>query len=60
VRELVAKEQACCAFLHFDLKNNAGGVLLTITAPASAAASADVLFDHFAPEFAAANVKETI
>jgi hypothetical protein len=60
VRELVAKEQACCAVLQFDLKNNAGGVLLTITAAESAAASADVLFDHFAPELAAANLKEKI
>ena len=53
VRDLVRKEQSCCAFLAFDLKENAAGVLLTITAPSSAADAADALFDHFAPELAA-------
>ena len=53
VRDLVRKEQSCCAFLAFDLKENAAGVLLTITAPGSAADAADALFDHFAPELAA-------
>ena len=47
------KEQSCCAFLAFDLKENTAGVLLTITAPGSAADAADALFDHFAPELAA-------
>lgn len=60
VRDLVAREQTCCAFLSFDLKNNASGVFLTITAPKSAAESADVLFDHFAPEFGLTNLKETV
>ena len=48
-----AQGQSCCAFLAFDLKENAAGVLLTITAPSSAADAADALFDHFAPELAA-------
>jgi hypothetical protein len=59
VRDLMRKEQTCCAFLTFDLKNNATGVLLTITAPKSAAEAADALFDHFAPELAASSLKET-
>ncbi len=59
VRDLVAKEKACCAFLSFDLKNNANGVFLTVTAPKSAAEAAAALFDHFAPEFGPTNLKET-
>lgn len=59
VRDLVAKEKACCAFLSFDLKHNANGVFLTVTAPKSAAEAADALFDHFAPEFGLTNLKET-
>lgn len=58
VRDLVSKEQTCCAFLSFDLKNNSTGVFLTITAPQSAAEAADALFDHFAPELASSNLKE--
>jgi hypothetical protein len=53
VRELVRKEQTCCAFLDFDLKSNSSSVLLTVTAPQSAADAVDILFDHFAPELAA-------
>lgn len=59
VRDLVAKEKTCCAFLTFNLTNDAGGVFLTIAAPQSAADAADLLFDHFAPELAASNRKET-
>jgi hypothetical protein len=58
VRDLVRKEQTCCAFLDFDLKHDSTGVFVTITAPASAAEAADALFDHFAPELAASNRKE--
>ena len=59
VRDLVAKEKACCASLSFDLRNNAKGVFLTVTAPKSAAEAADALFDHFAPEPGPTNPKET-
>lgn len=52
VEDLVAKESACCAFLDFDLKLVSREVALRITAPASAAAAADELFTHFAPELA--------
>lgn len=47
VRDLVRMEQACCAFLTFDLTHDATGVFVTITAPQAAAA--DDLFTHFAP-----------
>jgi hypothetical protein len=59
VRDLVAKEKTCCTFLSFDLKSNANGVFLTVTAPKSAAEAADALFDHFAPELGLTNLKET-
>jgi hypothetical protein len=58
LRELVRKEQTCCAFLEFDLRNNSSSILLTITAPKSAADAADMLFDHFAPELAASKSRE--
>lgn len=52
VEDLVAKESECCAFLDFDLRSDAAGVHLTITAPIEALAAADELFAHFAPELA--------
>lgn len=52
VEDIVAKESDCCAFLDFDLRHDAAGVQLAITAPASAADAADQLFAHFAPELA--------
>ena len=55
VRDLVRKEQTCCAFLDFHLKHDSTGVFLTINAPASAAEAADALFGHFAPELAASD-----
>lgn len=53
VREMVDKEQACCAFMQFDLHEDARGVHLTMTAPENARAAAHDLFAHFAPELAA-------
>jgi hypothetical protein len=53
VRELVREEQQCCAFLQFDVREDAGGIHVTITAPEEARDAADVLFAHFAPELAA-------
>jgi hypothetical protein len=49
VRKLVRMEQACCAFLKFDIAHDETGVFVTITAPPAAAAAADDLFAHFAP-----------
>jgi hypothetical protein len=52
VREMVGKEQACCAFLRFDLREDVRGVHLSITAPPDAREAANELFAHFAPELA--------
>jgi len=64
VREMVRKEEACCAFLHFDLREDTRGVHLSIIAPEDAREAANDLFAHFAPELAAshssATQKETI
>jgi len=50
VRALVGEEQACCAFLQFDVYDDGLGIDVTITAPEEARAAADHLFAHFAPE----------
>ncbi len=55
VRQLVRDEQSCCAFLDFKLVDRSDGVHLSITAPEEAAEAADLLFAHFAPEFAHQN-----
>lgn len=52
VRALTHEEQACCAFLQFDIQDDGLGVDLTITAPEDARAAADDLFAQFAPELA--------
>jgi hypothetical protein len=49
VRDLVRVESSCCAFLDFDLREDAQGVQLTITSPERARDVAQVLFDQFAP-----------
>lgn len=56
VREMVRKEQDCCAFLRFDLSVGKDEVHLMITAPEAAREAADMLFDHFAPDAAPAAV----
>lgn len=64
LREMVRKEEACCAFLQFNLHEDARGVHLSITAPEDAREAANDLFAHFAPELAGsqspATRKETI
>ncbi|ANY81289.1 hypothetical protein BB934_26265 [Microvirga ossetica] len=52
VRELVRKEQTCCAFLRFEMREDATGVHLSVTAPERAREAADLLFAHFVPELA--------
>ena len=47
VRELVRREQACCGFLHFEVRESADAVHLTISAPPDAQRAADALFAHF-------------
>ncbi|MGQ3213720.1 hypothetical protein [Shinella sp.] len=49
LRDLVRKERECCAFLNFDLKEDADGLHLTITAPEAARNAADTLFAQSAP-----------
>ena len=49
VREMVGKEQGCCAFFDFEIAETDAGVRLTITAPERARAVADALFDQFVP-----------
>jgi hypothetical protein len=46
VREMVRKEEACCAFLHFDL-------------PENASEATHDLFAHFAPELTASQSSAT-
>ncbi|MDT7533089.1 hypothetical protein OVY48_06520 [Sphingobium sp. SA2] len=48
VRRMVAGEQACCAFLAFDLAELDGLVRLTVTAPEDAREAAEALFEPFA------------
>jgi hypothetical protein len=48
VREVVKREQACCGFLAFDLREERDELWLTITAPKEARAAAETLFDQFA------------
>jgi hypothetical protein len=48
VHEFVRREQACCGFLHFEVRESADAVHLTITAPPEAESAADELFAHFA------------
>ena len=52
VRDLVRKEQSCCAFLRFEMREDAHGVHLSVTAPERARDAADLLFAHFAPDLA--------
>lgn len=50
IRDLVAAERICCAFLTFELQENEQRVRLTITAPESAGEPSNMLFAMFAPE----------
>lgn len=47
VRDLVAKESACCAFLAFDLAEEADAVRLTVSIPDEALDHADALLAPF-------------
>lgn len=48
VREMVAGEQACCAFLAFAIDERADSVRVTITAPETAREAAESLFEPLA------------
>ena len=47
VREMIRKEQQCCAFLTFELHEHSHEVQVTIKAPEEARAAADLLFEQF-------------
>jgi hypothetical protein len=49
VQEMVRKERACCAFLTFEMREQADEVWLTIKAPEDARTTADALFEPFLP-----------
>lgn len=49
VREMVRKEEECCAFLTFELTEADDEVRVTITAPERAREVADGLFEQFVP-----------
>lgn len=48
VRDMVRREQKCCAFLDFEVVDLADAVQLRITAPAEARVAAETLFADFA------------
>ena len=47
VREMVRREQECCAFLRFDVLEDANSVHVRITAPETARAVASGLLEQF-------------
>jgi hypothetical protein len=49
VREMVRKEEDCCAFLTFDLEERPDEIRLTIKAPERAREAADMLLGQFLP-----------
>jgi hypothetical protein len=49
VRELMRQEQACCAFLTFEMHEESDAVTLTIKAPEEARATVEALFEAFLP-----------
>jgi hypothetical protein len=47
VRNLMRQEQACCAFLSFEIHEQPDAVTLTIRAPEPARAAIDAIFEPF-------------
>jgi hypothetical protein len=56
VREMVPREQDCCAFLTFDLQQEADTVRLVIEAPEHARDALDAVFEPFQASEPAASV----
>jgi hypothetical protein len=56
VREMVAREQDCCAFLTFDLQQEADTVRLVIEAPEHARDALDAVFEPFQAHESAVSV----
>ena len=55
VRDLVAREQGCCAFLAFEVEATPQAVRLTITSPEAAREGLDVILAPFTSAPAAAS-----
>ena len=47
VREMVAREQTCCAFLSFSLREDRDGIQLVIEAPEASRDMLDTVFEPF-------------
>ena len=47
LREMVRKEQECCSFLTFAIREGLDEIRVTITAPEAARKAADELFERF-------------
>jgi hypothetical protein len=47
VREMVRREQLCCAFLTFDLRESPEEIQLTVRAPEEARGALDTIFGQF-------------
>jgi hypothetical protein len=58
VREMVRMEQACCAFLAFDLQETPREIRLTIRAPKGARGAIALLFGQFLAWAAARGTRE--
>lgn len=56
VRELIRREQQCCAFLEFDLHAEGAVVRLVVTAPEEARKAAELVFEPFQSKDAAGSV----
>ncbi len=54
VKEMVDREQECCAFMNFKLQEEGEEILVTISAPEEARVAAETLFEHFVPAEAGA------
>ena len=50
VQELVRKEQACCSFLSFHIREQPDELWLTINAPEEAQTTVNALFEPFLPK----------
>lgn len=55
VRELVRREQHCCAFLRYDLSVDTAAVRLVVTAPEDARPAAELVFEPFQSKSAIAS-----
>lgn len=47
IREMVRREQQCCAFLTFELRDEPGAVRLVVTAPEDSRDAAELVFEPF-------------